>query len=228
MHSIVETQGRKGATGNSAQSIRDEVRHLWGRLQLQLPQFGKDQIRIAFCSTHPGEGATSVAANFGIFLGGQNRRTTLVECNLRHPSLADHFGVPRSPGISEYLDGSARIDQALRRDAAGGLDILPAGSPPADVYAALGNEGGIERLLTDLGRDSEFMILDVPPLSQAPESASILRAVDATILVVQAHRTRKQSALKSLQTFDELGVACCGIVLNRMHYDVPPFIDQIL
>ncbi len=227
MQSIVETRGKAGATGNGAQSIRDEVRHLWGRLQLQLPQFGNDRLRIAFCSTHPGEGATSVATNFAIFLGDQGRRTVLIECNLRHPTLADHFGLPRSPGISEYLDGSARIDQALRREVTPGLDIVPAGSPPSDVYAALGNEGGITRLLEDLGEEHEFMILDVPPLSVAPEAAPIVRATDATLLVVQAHRTRKKSVEKSIQTFDDLGVPCCGVVLNRVHYDVPPFIDQI-
>ena len=228
MNSIVQIPGTAGATGPREQSLRDEIRHLWGRLQLQLPPFEGSKLRIAICSTHPGEGSTTVAANLSIFLGQQGRRNALIECNLRHPSLADHFTVPRCPGICEYLEGQAQLEEAIRQDTAPGVDLVPAGSPPADVYAMLGSSGVMESLLEAIAARTEFFVLDIPPLSVSPEAGPILRAVDAAVLVVQADRTRRKSVEKSLQTFDELGVPCCGVVLNRVQYDLPPFIDQVL
>lgn len=228
MQSIVQIPGKSGATGIQAQSLHDEVRHLWGRLQIQLPLHQGKQLRIAFCSTHPGEGTTTVAANFAIFLGHESHRSTLVECNLRNPSLADHFGIPRSPGICELLEGSARIDEAVRGDIAPALDVVPAGSPPSDIYATLGRKSGVDELLDSIARQSAFVVVDAPPLAVSPEAAPILQSVDAAVLVVQADRTRRRSIEKSIQTFEEIDVPCCGIVLNRVQYDVPPFIDQVL
>lgn len=230
MNSIVQTPGKSGATGLRAQSLRDEIRHLWTRMQSTLPRRENEQARIAFCSTHPGEGTTSVATNFSIFLGDQGQHATLLECNLRSPSLADHFGVHRSPGICEYLAGDCSLEEAKRELVAPGLDLLPAGSPPVDVFATLGRDGGIARLFDAIGGhgNDAYCILDTPPLSLAPEAAPILQSVDAAVLVVQADRTRRRSVEKSLQTFDELGIACCGIVLNRVQYEIPPFIDQVL
>ena len=227
MKSIVETRGHRGASGRQAQSLRDEVRHLWSRLQLTMPAVEDGRLRLAFCSTHPGEGTTSVACNMAIFLGEQGRTTSLVEANLRHPSLADHFGFTRSPGLSEYLEGTARYDEAMRRDVAPLVDVLPAGSPPEDIYGLLAG-GGFRRVVEEVHEKRDMLVIDAPPLSAAPESGPIFQSVDAAILVVQAHRTRRQAVEKSIQTFSELGVAFCGIVLNRVSYDLPPIIDHIL
>jgi tyrosine-protein kinase Etk/Wzc len=227
MKSIVGVKGGPGATGKHAQSLRDEVRHLWSRMQLNLPSGQGEVLRLAFCSTHPGEGATTVAANFSIFLGEQGRKTCIVEANLRRPSLADHFCVPRSPGLCEYLDGTAQLKEATRREVAPLVDLVPAGSAPQDIFATLGH-GGINHLLDALRNEAETLVVDVPPLSMAPEAGPILRGIEAAVLVVQAHRTRRQAVEKSITTFEDLGVPFCGVVLNRISYDLPPMIEQIL
>jgi len=227
LKSIVQVDKASGVRGRPAQSLRDEVRHLWSRLQLTLPSTDNGPLRLAFCSTHPGEGTTSLATNFSIFLGEQGRRTCLVETNLRHPSLADHFGVPRSPGLCEFMDGTAQLTEAFRRDIAPCLDLIPAGSPPSDIYATLGS-GGINHLLDSIRSEAEIHVLDVPPLSSSPEAGQVLHGADGVVLVVQAHRTRRQSVEKSLTTFEDLGVPFCGVVLNRISYDLPPAIEQML
>jgi tyrosine-protein kinase Etk/Wzc len=227
MKSIVAVGSTRGASGRSAQSLRDEVRYLWSRLQLHLPPARGQVLRLGFCSTHPGEGTTSVAANFSIFLGEQGRKTCLVEANLRHPTLADHFGVARSPGMCEYLDGTADLTEAIRGDVAPLVDLVPAGVAPRDIYAALGN-GGIGNLLEAVRETGEVLVIDAPPLSAAPEAAPILRSLDATVLVVQAQSTRRRAVEKSLATFDDLGIPLCGIVLNRVSYDLPSFIESLL
>lgn len=226
MNSIVTVEGRRGANGKRAQSLRHEVRHLWSRLQVALPNPGT-QLRIGFCSTHPREGTTSVAANFSIFLGEQGQRTCCIETNLRNPSIADHFQVPRSPGVAEFLHGTADLEAVRRREIAPFVDVVPAGSAPADIYATFGNNA-IDSLFDPLAQEAEVLVVDIPPLSTAPEARTLLRSLDGAILVVRAHRTRRQSVEKSVTTFEEIGVSLCGVVLNRFSYDLPPFIDNLL
>ena len=208
MKSIVENAPKKsGATGPKAQSMREEIRHLWTRLQTMLPSPGESSLRLGFVSTYPGEGTTTMAANFALFLGEQGLGVCLVECNLRQPALAEHFDVPATPGISDVLSGTAKIEEALRPSVGPGVALLPGGSVPRDVYGVFGR-GGMTRVHEELAGLSDVRILDIPPLASAPEAGTILRELDGVVLVVRSHRTRQESVEKSVATLSELGVPC--------------------
>jgi capsular exopolysaccharide synthesis family protein len=228
MKSIVDSKrGQSGADDREAHSIMEEIRHLWTRMQSQLGSGQGGALRIGFVSSHPGEGATTMAANFAMFLGEQGRSVCLVEGNLRRPVLAQHFGVQPIPGLRDSLDGAVSLDEAMRPGVAPGVSLLPAGSIPSDPYAVLGR-GGTGKLLENLGGLFEVDVIDIPPLSSAPEASVILRELDGVVLVVRAHQTQREAAQKSVATFEEIGVPFLGAVINRMTYDLPLIVERIL
>ncbi len=227
MKSIVDAGQNTGARGPRAHILREEIRHLWSRLQGDLPRDPSEGLRIAFCASHPGEGTSTMAGNFAIFQGEQGRRTTLVETNLRSPSLAPHFAVGSTPGLAEYLDQTAQLNESTRTNVAPFVDLIPAGSAPVDLYNPFG-DGALLQLLDDLKHQAEIVVLDVPALSASPEAGPILRAADLTVLVAQANVVRKQSIQKSIKTIRDLGVPLGGIVLNHLTYDLPPFLERLL
>src|SRR5687768_6344478 len=197
MRSIVSVPGVRGATGAQAQSLRDEVRHLWSRLRLTLNGTSEVSRNIAVCATFPKEGTSSVAANFAIFLAEQGRSTCLVETNLRSPSLARHFHAPEAPGLAEFLDGTAHLEEVLRESVAPGVSLVPAGRAPADLYGLFGH-GGFVRFLEEIDPVCDVVVLDVPSLSQAPESLLVLKTADLGLLVVRAHKTHRQAVARSV------------------------------
>ncbi len=227
MKSIVGSDPKRGARGIKAQVLREEIRHLWSRLSVTLPDTGDKPLRIGVCSTLPGEGATTVAGNLAVFLGEQGRRTVLVETNLRNPSLADHFNVVGTPGLCEYFDNTAQLGESLRYQVAPFVDLIPSGKPLSDLFTPFG-DGGIHRLFSDLQGTAEIIVVDIPPLSAAPEAGPILRGMDLAILVAEANRARKQAVQKSVQTLQDLGVPVGGVVLNRITYDLPLFLERLV
>ena len=227
MKSISHTGPLARRIGRKQVAIGDEARHLWTRLNLGSPPPGRESVRIGFCSTYPGEGTTSVATNFAISLGQQMLRTCLVEANLRSTALAKHFKIRKPLGLGEILSGDLDPEEAVTKEIASGVTLLPGGIRPKDIYSAMCH-GAIGRAFEAVEQGVEVLVVDCPPVSTCPETGLILREVDAVVLVVQANRIRKRAVARSVATLRDLGVAFKGAVLNRMTYDLPVFLDRLL
>src|ERR1039458_6890167 len=80
---------------------------------------------ILVCSGLPAEGKTFVTANLAMSLARNNVNNILViDADLRRPTLHTLLGAPGSPGLSEYLAGTAELNDILQRNPA---DPRPAG-----------------------------------------------------------------------------------------------------
>ena len=203
----------------------EETRHLWTKLQLLFRQGLPPVLRIAFTSTYSGEGTSSIASNFAHTLAEQRLMTCLVECNFREPSLRAHYKAPKNKGLGDFLEGKANLTEILNRKVSPHLDLVHAGTIQSDPYALLSGPL-LPRVLGALHEEHEALVLDTPPLSNCPESCLVLRNVDAVVLVVQANRTKKSAAKRSMATLDALGVPILGAVLNQMAYQPPVTIEQ--
>lgn len=204
----------------------EETRHLWTKLQLLFHQGVPPVLRIAFTSTYSGEGTSSIASSFAHTLAEQKLSTCLIECNFRAPSLAAHYEAQKVAGLGDFLEGKVNLAEILNRNIAPFLDLVHAGTIRSDPYSLLSGPQ-LTRVLGALHEGHEALVLDTPPLSTSPEACLVLRNVDAVVLVVQANRTKKAAAKRSMATLNALGVPILGAVLNQMDYQLPVGLDQI-
>lgn len=170
----------------SSHEIAEAFRML--RAKILLPQDGRSIPRtIMVTSALPSEGKTFVTANLGVALAqGVDQHSLIVDCDLRHPTLANLFGASALHGLADYLKGEAQLPDLIQKTAEPKLSLLASGPTPGNPSELLGS-ARMHELVDELSLrySDRFVIFDSPPLQVASESMILSQAVDGVILVVR-------------------------------------------
>jgi capsular exopolysaccharide synthesis family protein len=174
-------------------------------------------------SPHTGEEKSAVAANLAVALTDAGRRVTLVDLDLRRPSLARSFDLVGDAGLTEVALGSATLDEALvtiptHEPSTGALRVLTSGPPPPDP-AEFHRTSALESILEMVRSTSDLVIIVAPPLLASSDMVTLAARVDA-VLVVVCRGFLIQSALPELRrVLDRCPPAKLGFVLTDAQPD---------
>jgi succinoglycan biosynthesis transport protein ExoP len=165
-------------------------------------------------SAAPGEGKSTMAAHLALAHTGQNRRTLLIDCDLRRPSLHRRFKLDGARGLTNVLLGECSWRDALVE---GGrqLSILPAGPPSARAGDLFGHS--LETILREAETDFDLVILDGPPLLGFAEPMQMAAIADAVIVVARAGATSRKQVAAVITALKRLRANLAGVVLNQVH-----------
>ena len=177
---------------------------------------------VAVSSPQAGDGKTTTAINVAGALGQGDRRSLLIDADLRNPTLASHLHAP--PGAPGLVDAITSPSLALA-DVVVSLprlpfDLLPAGratTTPYDVVRA----PRFAALLDEARARYASVILDTSPVVDVPDGRVVERAVDGVLLVVAANRTPRKLVTAALRLVDPaklLGVVFNGDTEHRAAY----------
>ncbi|HWR97883.1 MAG TPA: CpsD/CapB family tyrosine-protein kinase [Candidatus Methanoperedens sp.] len=170
-------------------------------------------------SALPQEGKTTVSSALARSFAQMEWRTVLVDCDLRKPGVHSLFGVDRSPGITDVLQGQAREEQCLAATDSSFLDLIPAGSP-ADGPSELLHADVTPRYLRDLASRYDYVVVDSPPLTSITDTHLLAQYADGILLVVRGRvspRDLVQSAREQLLERPVLGIVLNGISTPRKY-----------
>lgn len=119
---------------------------------------------IAIFSTKGGSGKTSVAVNLAVALARSGKKVAIADLDLQFGDVGVFFNVPRCETISdlagESLINSTVLDSFMYKHSSG-VKILCA--PVSPELAELVKGEHIERVITVLRADYDFVILDLAP-----------------------------------------------------------------
>ncbi len=164
-------------------------------------------------SALPGEGKTFVTSNLAQSLVRQReRRTLLIDADLRLSNLHRPLGAETSPGLSDYLLGEADEFAVLQRGRDENLFLIAGGKSIANPTELLAN-GRFERLLERLSPVFDWILIDSPPTIPVSDSSIIAKMTDGVLMVVRAGSTPFDLAQKACDSFNDRPLL--GVVLNR-------------
>jgi polysaccharide biosynthesis transport protein len=173
-----------------------------------------EAIRIVMItSAVKGEGKTSLSCHLATSLARAGRRTLLVDCDLRCPTVHRLFDLPLEPGLSELLRGEAEIDDVIWPTHAAGLDLISAGRCDALAIQAL----ALDRLRShfdDLKGRYDFIIVDSAPVLLVADSLQISQVVDAVIFSILRDVSQVPKVYAACERLTELGARVLGAVIN--------------
>ena len=165
----------------------------------------------------PEEGKSTVAASLAAANAASGRRTLLVECDLRRPSLPARLSVNRSPGLTDYLAGEAGAAEILQvvtlsegepvlaggqgRGAAAGapstvagkLVVIAAGSHSVRPAELLGS-ARFRAFLEQVCAAYDTVVLDTPPLLSVSDTLEMVPFADGVLLCIRADQTTRDQA----------------------------------
>jgi len=166
-------------------------------------------------SANPSEGKTTVATHLAVAMAEQGRRTLLVECDLRRPSLQRYVGRTEGLGLTDALNGEIpwkAVTRQLRPNFP--LDIIQAGRPSRRAVDRL--MIAFPEMLDEMTRDYQLVIIDAPPIIGFPESLRMARMTDGVLVVVETGQTDRRALATCIANLRQLKAEVLGLVLNSM------------
>ena len=200
------------AAASRSVAVRESVRWLGNSLFLN----GGQSRVILVTSTKDGEGKTTTAVALAHFLARANHAIVVIEADLYRPQVHKILGVPPSPGLRDLLLGAVSLDTVLRRDDVSGVYTVPAGTADRQAPDAL-PWSAIEPLLVTLRQRFDMIIVDGPPILQAPEAGLLSGIADATIFVVQWAKTDRRMVMAGLDQIAQSGGRAAGVLLTMVN-----------
>ncbi|HWO40492.1 MAG TPA: CpsD/CapB family tyrosine-protein kinase [Candidatus Eisenbacteria bacterium] len=178
-----------------------------------------------------GEGATTTATFLASVLAKSNRaRVILVDANLRTPSpLSARRLNQGSKGFTELASGKAKLNEVVQPATfiSPNLSVISAGRPlPSPSYLFDGD--AIEKILAALRERYDYVIFDGAPVKDYSDSCFLGSKVDGAIIVVEAGKTRKETARGTKRQLERYGAKVLGTVLNKKKNYIPSLIDRFL
>ena len=175
--------------------------------------------QIVVSSPEPGDGKTTILANLAISYAQAEKRTLLIDADLRRPGLTAKLGLRGVDGLSGIIQGGGEVIETaashIRASGIDGLDVLPSGPRPPNPAELLANPRFAE-FLAWAETVYDQILIDSPPTLAASDTAVIGRLVDGVILVVQPDKNRRRLVLRAAESFAILRIPLLGIVINRV------------
>ncbi len=175
--------------------------------------------RVVISSSEPGDGKTTVLANLAAALAQSQKKTLLIDADLRRPGLTAVLGMRNLGGLSGVIGGEEDLagiaSESIRASGLANLDVLPSGPRPSNPAELLAGPRFAE-LLAWAEAVYDHILIDSPPALAASDTAVIGRLVDGVMLVVQPAKNRRRMLIRTIDSFSLLKIPILGVVVNRV------------
>jgi polysaccharide biosynthesis transport protein len=169
---------------------------------------------IVITSALPGEGKTTTTINLALAIADTGTSVIIVDADLRRPSVADYMGLEGNAGLTSVLIGAASVAEVAQTWSSS-LSVLPSGPVPPNPSELLGSEA-MERLLSELAKVYEVVLVDAPPLLPVTDAAVVAGLTSGAIVVAGAGRVHRPQLREAIHSLGVVDARVLGLVLNRV------------
>ncbi|MFO0891111.1 MAG: polysaccharide biosynthesis tyrosine autokinase [Isosphaeraceae bacterium] len=171
---------------------------------------------VMVASALKGEGKTSLSCQLAASMARAGRRTLLIDCDLRQPSVHKAFSAPLAPGVGEVLRAEATLEEAAWESPVASLTVIPAGCCDAATTELLARNH-VRDLFARLRERYDFIVVDSAPLLLATDSLIVSQHVDAVIFSVLRDVSQVPPVQAAYERLTGLGVRVLGAVISGVH-----------
>ena len=206
-------------TKNPKSIFAESIRSI--RTNLAFSSLDHDMKIIINTSPEAGDGKSFVTANLAVAYAQEDKRVLLIDADLRRGRQHDIFGVLNvtSGGYSNlmlnYKEGMS-FDKYICKTEEKNIDLLPTGPTPPNPVELLGSDNN-KRLLEDLKKKYDLIIMDCAPVIGLSDSVILATMSDVNLLTVSSKKTKMENLERVKKLFDQSGLKISGVILNKAH-----------
>jgi capsular exopolysaccharide synthesis family protein len=192
--------------------VNEAINTLRGNIQLS----GFDIKVIGITSSLPHEGKSSVSFRLAQSFAALNRHTLYIDCDIRNSRTLTRYEVrEKVKGLTEFLCGEAALEEIVYKSGDSYMDCVFTGAVAPNPSELFSGER-FSRLMDEMRRHYEYIIVDTPPINAVIDGVLIAKECDGSVLVVESGVTDRIQTMRAKQQLEYAGVKVLGVVLNKM------------
>ena len=177
-------------------------------------------------SATPQEGKTITSLNLGAsFAELHNRRTIVLEADLRLPQFGKLLALPASRGLVGMLSGECEIEDVIQSVGPNELHVVPAGKRVNNEAVQLLSSQRMIKLLKKLKQSYDHVIIDTPPVIELADAGILGAMSDDVLLIARMNRTPRVLIENAAKTLASYNAPVAGLIAtdqrrhrNRYYY----------
>lgn len=166
-------------------------------------------------SSQPSEGKSTTASALARKFAASNKRTLLIDGDLRRPSVHKMFDVSRRDyGLIDALYSRVPVERAIMSGVEDNLDLLMVSKVPPNPVEIL-SSGLLPQLIKHVSDSYDVILIDSSPVIGIADAPLTSRLCDATIMVVEAGRAHHGQARAAIRRLLDADAFIVGAVLTK-------------
>ena len=191
----------------------EAIRSIYSALKVN-PAVSKARVFLV-TSTRPSEGKTFVVTNLALIFAQHSERVLVIDADLRLPNVGPSLGFTGDGGLSKWFNAEMTLDEAIVRDVAPGMDVLPVGLSCKNPTQVINNPKFLA-MIDELRGRYDRIFIDSPPIGAVSDALHLLPKVDGVIYIVRYNTVNLRNATSCLARLREAQAPMLGVVLNAM------------
>lgn len=161
----------------------------------------------------PEAGKTFVSCNLAAVIAQSDKRTLLIDADLRKGQVHNVIGCNDKNGISDVLIGRIDFRDAIQNTGIKNLDFIPRGQIPPNPSELLmsSNYGELMQLAA---KNYDLVIVDTPPILAVSDACIAAKYAGTVMLVARFQKNTLKEMEVSAKRFSQNNISIGGVIFN--------------
>ena len=170
---------------------------------------------IGVSSSMAGEGKSTTAANLAYTLAQLDARVLLMDCDLRRPTVPAKLPVAKTPGLTNFLTRQVNIGDAMQLCRLDDVQfyVISAGRIPPNPIELLSSDR-MKNLMEMLKQNFDYIIFDLPPISEVSDALVAAKMCDGMLLVVRQNFCNSRVLADCIRQFTFVEARILGFLVS--------------
>jgi capsular exopolysaccharide synthesis family protein len=184
--------------------------------------FSKSNLRsVLITSSRSREGKSFISVNLMRTMVGLGKSVVLIDADMRRSAVIAQYGVQlekNTMGLAHYLAEQCEWEATINQTNIEGAYAIFHGQYVINSLALLTTQR-LPRLISQLERAFDMVLIDAPPIGLVIDAAEIAKSCDGALFVVSNNLIPRREMIDARLQIEKTGCPILGAVLNKVTFE---------